>query len=222
VTPTEFVNGFRPQAAEVAAGTGLRPEAFLVQWGVETNWGNAINNANNLGNIRCSPTTFCQYANLAEFCAAAVATWHNGEYPEVLAVAGQSLKAQLLAIGNSKWDAGRYNNGGGPGSSLLAAAQQLNLLRGATMKVIGVAGVAEEWITDGMTKRSIHDPGEAGDLLALCDQTSALIIHQSTVDYIPTWTPGGGVEPPEPAEPGEPAEPAEPKTVTGTFTGTIA
>lgn len=109
----------------VAGGTGIDRTALLIQWAVETAFGTEVNNRNNLGNIRCLveyPCSggFTQFPNLPAFASAAVATWRNGYYPDVLAAAGQPLDVQLRAIGASPWDAGHYNDGGGPGSSLLA------------------------------------------------------------------------------------------------------
>lgn len=123
MTPQEFAAAYLPTAETVSSATGIDAYVLLAQWAVETAWGSAIYNANNLGNIRCSPTSFCQYANLQEFADAAIATWRNGYYGAVLATAG--AEAQLIAIGESPWDAGHYNNGGGPGSSLVAAFAQL-------------------------------------------------------------------------------------------------
>jgi hypothetical protein len=119
VTPTEFVVKYRPYADTVSAGTGIDPFVLLAQWGIETGWGNQIYNANNLGNIRDAPGSFAQLTTLDAFCQLAIATWHNGYYGGVLGVVGQ--EAQCIAIGNSPWDAGHYDNGGGAGSSLLAA-----------------------------------------------------------------------------------------------------
>jgi hypothetical protein len=115
-----FTDSYGQYADAVSAGTGIDRTALLIQWAVETNYGQQINNANNLGNIRCGPDSFCQYASPSQFAGAAIFVWHNGFYPDVLAAAGMSLDVQLLAIGSSPWDAGHYDNGGGPGSSLLA------------------------------------------------------------------------------------------------------
>jgi hypothetical protein len=117
---TAFADSYGQYADAVSAGTGIDRTALLIQWAVETNYGQQINNANNLGNIRCGPDSFCQYASPSQFVGAAIFVWHNGFYPDVLAAAGMSLDVQLLAIGSSPWDAGHYDNGGGPGSSLLA------------------------------------------------------------------------------------------------------
>ena len=128
MTPADFAHTYRPEAIEVETATGIEADVLLAQWGVETGWGSAINNRNNLGNIRCfggwpCAGGFAQFASLNDFVSAAVQTWHNGYYAAVLAAVGPA--AQLRAIGASAWDAGHYNNGGGPGSSLLAACQEI-------------------------------------------------------------------------------------------------
>ena len=124
MTPSEFALAYRPQADIVSAGTGIDSLVLLAQWGVETDWGNAINNPNNLGNIRCvlnwpCVAGFAQFPNLTSFCSEAIGTWHNGFYPDVLSAVG--APAQIAAIAASPWDAGHYDSGTGPGSALWAA-----------------------------------------------------------------------------------------------------
>lgn len=92
----------------MTAGTGISRWALLVQWANETALCTQISNRNNLGNIRCSPTTFCQYATLDDFARDTIATWHNCFYGGVLAAAGQPVRDQLLSIGALPWDGGRY------------------------------------------------------------------------------------------------------------------
>lgn len=120
-----FIANFGGIADQVAAGTGLSRWALLVQWAKETTLGTQILNRNNPGNIRCSSSTFCQYASLADFGDAAIATWHNGFYAGVLASAGQPVHNQLVAIGESPWDAGHYGlkECGSAGCSLIALWQ---------------------------------------------------------------------------------------------------
>jgi hypothetical protein len=137
-----FEQSFGPVADAVAAGTGIDRTALLIQWAVETAYGQQINNQNNLGNIRCLHAGiwgFCQYGSLGEFAAEAIATWTwrggpGNPYAPVLATAGQPLEAQLRAIGASPWDAGHYDNGGGPGSSLLAIEGEFSLMLTLQMK----------------------------------------------------------------------------------------
>lgn len=120
-----FIANYGGVADQVAAGTGLSRWALLVQWGVETALGTRIFNRNNLANIRCSPTTFCQYATLDDFARDCIATFHNGFYNAVLATAGQPVRNQLLAIGASPWDAGHYGQSvcGYAGCALIALWQ---------------------------------------------------------------------------------------------------
>jgi hypothetical protein len=105
MTPQQFHDSFRATADEVSNGTGIDPIALLAQWACETDWGNVVV-GNNLGNIRCSSTSFCRYATLGDFAVACIATWHNGFYPSVLA--SDNTTDQLAAICASPWDAGHY------------------------------------------------------------------------------------------------------------------
>jgi hypothetical protein len=122
--PDDFATTYRPQADTVSSATRIDATVLLAQWGVETGWGQFINNQNNLGNIRCfdgwpCAAGFSQFRTLGDFCTAAIETWENGFYTAVLSAVGPN--AQILAIGQSAWDAGHYDNGGGPGSSLAEA-----------------------------------------------------------------------------------------------------
>jgi hypothetical protein len=105
MTPDAFAAAYRATAEEVAAGTGIDPIALLTQWAAETAWGTVVIGFN-LGNIRCSATTFCRYSSLDEFAAACVATFHNGFYNPVLAA--DNAVAQLAAIVQSPWSADHY------------------------------------------------------------------------------------------------------------------
>lgn len=123
MTPTDFANTYLETANDVSRGTGINLGALLAQWGVETAWGSEIFNLNNLANIRCSPTTFCQYATLDDFVAGCIATWLNGNYAGVLASVGLPVTDQLTAIGQSPWSADHYGNP--PGSHLQTAFAQI-------------------------------------------------------------------------------------------------
>lgn len=116
MTPSDFAATYRPTADQVAAGTGIDPIALLSQWAAETAWGSVVV-GNNLGNIRCSPTAFCQYATLNDFAIACIATFHNGLFGPVLAAT--NAVDQLNAIVASPWSAGHY------GGSLAAFYQPL-------------------------------------------------------------------------------------------------
>lgn len=106
-----FITRFGPTADKVAAGTGFNRWALLVQWAVETAIGSQVF-GNNPGNIRCGPGKFCQFATLDDFAATAIATWHSTAPPPLepwrAQASGRAMRDQLLAIGGSPWDAGRY------------------------------------------------------------------------------------------------------------------
>ena len=112
-----FANRFGATADRVASLTGFNRWAQLVQWAVETALGQQVF-GNNPGNIRCSPTTFCQFATLEDFAVATANLWHstsfiNNKYPNGFepfraAAAGKPMRTQLLEIGNSPWDGGNY------------------------------------------------------------------------------------------------------------------
>lgn len=105
MTPKDFAAAYRDTAAKVSAGTGLDNVVLEAQWANETAWGTVVV-GNNLGNIRCSPTSFCRYASLDEFASACIATFHNGFYDAVLAAQGP--QAQLAALVASPWSSSHY------------------------------------------------------------------------------------------------------------------
>jgi hypothetical protein len=105
MTPAAFAAAYGTTARAVSDGTGIDSAVLLAQWANETAWGTQVF-GNNLGNIRCSPTTFCKYATLQDFTAACIATFHNGFYEPVLAA--KTSQAQLAAIVASPWSSGHY------------------------------------------------------------------------------------------------------------------
>jgi hypothetical protein len=126
LTPQQFADTYRTYAQAVSRGTGIYPNVLLAQWAVETSWGSAINNQNNLGNIRCLASVpcvggFAQFPSLDSFVLNCIATWHNGSYAAVLAATDPN--SQLDAIGASPWSGQHY--GGAPYTKLHQAYQQL-------------------------------------------------------------------------------------------------
>ncbi len=130
MTPADFHVFVNSTAVAASAGTGIDPIVLEAQWANETAWGTAIF-GNNLGNIRCSPTSFCLYATLDDFAQAAIAVWHqtafiNNAYPNgfepfrAAAAAGTPAQA-LAAICASPWSSGHY------GGSLDAFYQPLEV-----------------------------------------------------------------------------------------------
>src|SRR6266850_6934651 len=105
MTPAQFAGAYNPTARAVGGGTGIDNVVLLAQWANETAWGTVVV-GNNLGNIRCSPTSFCRYASLSEFAAACIDTFHNGYYNAVLAAT--TAEAQLAALVASPWSSSHY------------------------------------------------------------------------------------------------------------------
>lgn len=160
MTPPEFEATYLAYAETVSKGTGIDPYVLLAQYAVETAWG-AVVVGNNLGNIRCSPTSFCQYATLADFCASAIQLWHstayiNSSYPNGFDPFRNQAAAAVLgseacaAIGRSPWDSGHYDNGAGPGSSLVVAYDALGHMNQAEFNTL-VAGSPLANVPGGIT-----------------------------------------------------------------------
>ena len=105
MTPAQFVATYGGTAQVVSSGTGIDNVVLMAQWANETAWGTVVV-GNNLGNIRCSPTTFCSYASLDDFASACIATFHNGFYDAVLSAT--TAEAQLAALVASPWSSNHY------------------------------------------------------------------------------------------------------------------
>src|SRR5712671_1118571 len=105
MTPAQFAATYNPTAQLVGQGTGIDNVVLLAQWANETAWGTVVV-GNNLGNIRCSPTTFCRYATLDDFANACIATFHNGFYNAVLSAT--TAEDQLAALVASPWSSNHY------------------------------------------------------------------------------------------------------------------
>ena len=129
MTPQQFQAAFQPYADEVAKGTGLSAGLFLAQWAVETAYASSFAGAFNLGNITRGGASngFVNYGSYAQYAQAQILLLHDIPYEGVLAAAGKTLAEQCVALGASPWDAGHYNNGGGPGSSLIAVLPAFGL-----------------------------------------------------------------------------------------------
>src|SRR2546421_12184801 len=107
MTPAQFAAAYNSTAQAVGRGTGIDNVVLLAQWANETAWGTVVV-GNNLGNIRCSPTTFFRYASLADFVTAYIATFHNGYYNAALAATTDDAQPAAL-VGSPR---GRDQYGG--------------------------------------------------------------------------------------------------------------
>lgn len=160
MTPAEFAATYLSEAQAVGHGTGIDPYVLLAQWGVETGWGSAVNNQNNLANIRCLADVpciggFAQFPSPDSFLVNCIATWHNGFYAAVLAA--RNASDQLRAIGESPWSANHYGNP--PGAELVIA---YNLIGGDMTPEEHDALMA---IHDSWLKRTPNPSGPSASLL---------------------------------------------------------
>lgn len=105
MTPADFHAAYRPTADTVSAGTNIDAIVLLAQWANETAWGTHFAGANNLGNIQSGGKSI-NYASLAAFAQACIATFNSGPYGAVIAAANtDDAMAALIA---SPWAAGHY------------------------------------------------------------------------------------------------------------------
>lgn len=122
----QFVAAYGAVADRAAQLTGLNRWAILTQWALETGWADPNSTAgwDNLAGIiyhglYANANGFTRYPNLEAFVEDYSAVLHQPNMHVVLAAVGHSIEAQLTALGESPWAGSHYNNGGGPGSSLV-------------------------------------------------------------------------------------------------------
>jgi len=127
VNAAEFVAEVGPYADQVASATGLNRWAVITQWALETGWGspNSTFGWNNLAGIifhgeYSDANGFTQYPSLEAFTQDYIAVLRQPNMAVILASAGKSIGEQLVAFGQSPWAGSHYNNGRGPGSSLVS------------------------------------------------------------------------------------------------------
>ncbi len=139
MTPQEFVDKYLPIAEQVQSRLGFNsPKLFLAQWALETGWGSSslCTQYNNLAGINYNgvacyraPGGFAGYQNLTNFVTGYlhVITLDGWGYPAVLATKDGPFEEQCIALGKSDWAASHYNDGGGPGSSLIATGNSITV-----------------------------------------------------------------------------------------------
>lgn len=216
MTPAEFHSAYRGTADQVYAGTGIDPIALLAQWANETAWGQAVF-GNNLGNIRCSPTSFCRYATLGDFGQAAIAVWHqtafiNNRYPNgfepfrAQAAAAASTDGALAAIVASPWSGQNY------GGSLDAFYHPLEGFE-LTPEEDAILRSTAQNVTDlhNALLYGLGTPNPSNPYSDIYEAKIRLIVQQELAK-LPAVT-----EPPEPAEPKSVTLNIPAQTVTGTL-----
>ncbi len=123
---TSFCQQMAPYAEQEASLTGLDCRLFLLQWVLESASGTSTiaQNDHNYAGISNSSGQGCSCCDDGySICPSPqdfVALYHqiitNGDYAGVLGTAGQSLQAQVTALGNSPWAGSHY--GSPPGTNL--------------------------------------------------------------------------------------------------------
>lgn len=209
MTPDNFRVAFQPYADQAAAGTGLSAELFLAQWAIETGYASSFAGWYNLGNISRGGASngFVSYTSYAQFVNAEILLLHDIPYEGVLASAGKSIADQCKALGASPWDAGHYDNGGGPGSSLIA--------------ILPAFGLSAEQITgEPMTQAEfdtlLQSNAEFQGIITVLNRIYYALGLDSPADV--STTKSSVLAALAPAAPA----PAAPKSVSGTFTGTVS
>ena len=146
-----FVNQMAPYALEAQNATGLNATLILAQWGNETGVGHLTSA---FARRTWQPRGYRHH--LRRGVGAAPTTgpprqWGPGvhqlpqqqltRYQAVKAIGPNKPQAHAVALGNSGWAAGGYNDGGGPGSSLIADMQSFQAPQGvAPANLSGATG----------------------------------------------------------------------------------
>lgn len=133
MTPAEFIAAALEWAEEAHAQTGVLTSVILAQWAEETGWGgpdwSPNNNPGNVGSFDNQPVA--RFPTIAAGVAAYIDLMNAADRPEfaktIRTGATPADQARLLGAANPVWASGRYDNGGGPGSALIAIIQDNNL-----------------------------------------------------------------------------------------------
>lgn len=132
-TSDEFIALVLPYVRQAGAALDWWPSVILAQWADETDWGNSpawINRKNPAGiDITSSSVAGPDFPTYEAATLAYIEFAKGSNYRPVTAAFPRGAQNQAIALGNSPWSAARYNNGGGPGSSLLAFMADYGLQR---------------------------------------------------------------------------------------------
>lgn len=117
---TAFIDEYSSYADQASQATGINNLLILAQWANETNYGTQFSEKNNIGNIGVyggGPNP--SYATPEAGVQAYINFMMQPRYAPVRDA--KTADAQAVALGESGYASGQYNDGGGPGSSLIAA-----------------------------------------------------------------------------------------------------
>lgn len=188
--PQAFVNSMAPYAQAASKATGINANVILAQWGNETAWGTSHawkTNFNPAGiGITGSGVAGKNYGSVAGGVQAYIDFVNNNSRYQMVKNAGiNNPQAQAIAFGNSGWAFGKYDNGGGPGSSLIADMQSFTAPSGVTPAAGLTATPAAATPTVGETTSTQVAPGAS--ILTDVQPTS---VDAETDAYLSTNDPG--------------------------------
>jgi len=143
------------QAAELA--TGVLVSVILAQWANETDWGTSPAWVVGHNPAGISPGgVIARYPSVRAGVSAYIATMFDPDYGPVRAALGWN--AQAVALGRSPWAAGHYDNGDGPGSSLVELIREnvLWLYDGPTKDVSPTKEISPDMLTSLVFAGQLH------------------------------------------------------------------
>lgn len=118
----QFINDYAPYAMQAQQATGINAQLILAEWGNEVAWGTDWAEKNNIGNVGVyggGPNP--SYGTIQQGVQAYINFINsNSRYQAVKNAGVNNPQAQAVALGESGYASGGYNNGSGPGSSLIA------------------------------------------------------------------------------------------------------
>jgi cell wall-associated NlpC family hydrolase len=150
-----FVAQMAPWAQYASQQTGLDANLILSQWGNETGWGTSHQwtaNFNPAGIGITSDAVQGQSFGSIQGGVQAYINFLNGNSRYGAVKAAKGAQAQAIALGNSGWAAGKYDDGGGPGSSLLGNMAAIgNATNGVAAATFTGSGSNSATRNDGVT-----------------------------------------------------------------------
>lgn len=126
-----FVAQMTPYAQYAAAATGINADLILAQWGNETAWGSSYAEKNNVGNVGVYGGGPNPSFPTLDAGVGAYINFINGNSRYDSVRQATTIQAQAVALGASGYASGQYNDGSGPGSSLLSELQGMGVNVGA-------------------------------------------------------------------------------------------
>ena len=190
---SDFIALMTPWAVSASQQTGIDANLIMAQWGIETGWGTSYQwktNYNPAGiGITSDAVQGQNYGGIAGGVQAYINfVNNNSRYQAVKSAVG--AQAQAIAMGNSGWAASGYNDGGGPGSSLLSTMNSLgvNVDTGQPMPANAFASSASaaSSAAGAASSAGTGGGGGGGDGAASSNSAPAVAANTATTDILGT------------------------------------